>query len=751
MSNHMGRAPVGPADRVRVGAAYYHEYQPTDRLETDLDLMAGTGISLIRVGESVWSTWEPADGVFDLGWPARVLDGAHERGIGVLLGTPTYAVPPWLQRAHPEIAAERADGRPVPWGARQEVDFTHPVFRRYAERLVRRIVSAHAPHPAVVGFQVDNEPGLHLLHNASVFEGFVARLRERYGDVETLNEAWGLTYWSHRLSSWEELWTPRGNTTPSYDLAWRRHQAALTAEFIDRQAEIVRESARADQYVTTCLAVSRPAVDEVAVTRGLDVTAGNVYYAAQDELALPDAGRRHEGGWFGQGVWQLYQSADRLWGARQEPFLVTETNAASIGGSHTNQPGYEGQLRQVAWALAARGARLVQYWHWHTLPYGAETYWGGILGHALEPGRTLREVRRVAEEFEAAGEALSGLVPEADAVLVRSVESDWAMQCQPPLTRPGTLEPDPGSYARIFGAFSKGFFDAGAQARIMSPAQLTEALRRCADGPGALTGTLVVPGLYVCDDDTLALLDAYARSGGHLVLTCRTGYADGEARARPEVAPGDVLRAAAGIRYLEYANLSVPLEVRPSAGSELRLALGSRALAWADGVETEDARPLAHYVHPHFGRWAAATVRDHGRGRVTYVGTLPDSSFAEALARHVTGGTTAANRWAPLPGSVTVTSALDPHGHRLWFVHNWAWEPVRVSVPEAVRDVLGAQRLAAGDGLRLGAWDVRVLRADARADGGRADNGRADQGRAGHAHGVPPSPSGRSSSANRQV
>jgi len=80
--------------RVRFGAAYYHEYQRVDRLETDLDLMAEASFSVIRVGESVWSTWEPQNGTFNLEWLLPVLDGAHERGIGVVLGTPTYAVPP---------------------------------------------------------------------------------------------------------------------------------------------------------------------------------------------------------------------------------------------------------------------------------------------------------------------------------------------------------------------------------------------------------------------------------------------------------------------------------------------------------------------------------------------------------------------------------------------------------------------------------------------------------------------------------
>src|SRR5919107_3866010 len=105
---------------VLFGAAYYAEYQPYDRLRDDLDLMAKAGFTVIRVGESVWSTWEPRDGEFNLDWLQPVLDGAHERGIAVVLGTPTYAVPPWLARLYPEITGERATGERIGWGARQE-------------------------------------------------------------------------------------------------------------------------------------------------------------------------------------------------------------------------------------------------------------------------------------------------------------------------------------------------------------------------------------------------------------------------------------------------------------------------------------------------------------------------------------------------------------------------------------------------------------------------------------------------------
>ncbi|KAA2252189.1 hypothetical protein F0L68_36205 [Solihabitans fulvus] len=59
------------------------------------------------------------------------------------------------------------------------------------------------------------------------------------------------------------------------DVAWRAFQARQTTEFIASQAGIVRAYARADQFVTTCIAYTRVAVDDDELTDQLDVTAGN--------------------------------------------------------------------------------------------------------------------------------------------------------------------------------------------------------------------------------------------------------------------------------------------------------------------------------------------------------------------------------------------------------------------------------------------------------------------------------------------
>ena len=51
------------------------------------------------------------------------------------------------------------------------------------------------------------------------------------------------------------------------------------------QADIVREYAREDQFVTTCLSYSRPQLADEDMVQALDVTAGNPYYLMQDGLS----------------------------------------------------------------------------------------------------------------------------------------------------------------------------------------------------------------------------------------------------------------------------------------------------------------------------------------------------------------------------------------------------------------------------------------------------------------------------------
>ena len=61
--------PGASQPTILYGAAYYNEYMPADlqpgRLGKDVALMKEARISVVRMGESTWSVWEPADGQFE--------------------------------------------------------------------------------------------------------------------------------------------------------------------------------------------------------------------------------------------------------------------------------------------------------------------------------------------------------------------------------------------------------------------------------------------------------------------------------------------------------------------------------------------------------------------------------------------------------------------------------------------------------------------------------------------------------------
>src|SRR5580704_1583968 len=121
----------GKMDTVLYGAAFYEEYMPEDRLDKDVELMQQAGISVVRVGESTWSVWEPQDGHFDFAWMDRIVERLARAHIRVIMGTPTYSIPPWMFQKHPEILVTRLNGQKATYGLRQNMDITNPDFLRY--------------------------------------------------------------------------------------------------------------------------------------------------------------------------------------------------------------------------------------------------------------------------------------------------------------------------------------------------------------------------------------------------------------------------------------------------------------------------------------------------------------------------------------------------------------------------------------------------------------------------------------------
>ena len=280
------------------------------------------------------------------------------------------------------------------------------------------------------------------------------------------------------------------------------------------------------------------------------------------------------------------------------------------------------------------------------------------------------------------------------------------MQKYPPLATAGRRARTPPRTTGIFDPFYRGAFDAGRQVRIVHARQLHDP-RGERDGLAPEEAArrhpvLVVPALYVADDATLDWL-ARLRRGGR-----PPGPRPAHRLRRPR-GPGP---ARAGARPAGRGRGRLVRRVQQPRARPPGAAAPGGPLDLPDGRDGDPLGRRPHrrstprcsptYDHPHFGRWPAVTTRRHGAGRVTYVGTVPGPRPRPRAGRpgwHPS----AASGWQDLPASVTATTGTSPDGRRVHIVHNWSWEPARVSAPVALTDVLNGTSVPAGTALDLGA------------------------------------------------
>jgi beta-galactosidase len=675
-------------DTVLYGASFYEEYMPEDRLDKDVELMQQAGLSVVRMGESTWSVWEPQDGQFEFAWMDRIVDRLARAHIRVIMGTPTYSIPPWMFKAHPEILVTRLDGQKATYGIRQNMDLTNPDFLRYAERVIRKIAEHYRDNRAVVGYQVDNETSSYGTAGPNVQAGFVRYLQDKFSSVDRLNKIWGLVYWGQGLHDWSEVPPRNGILNPGWKLEWDRYQDSITTRYLAWQAALVREYLRPDQFVMQDFGgATRPDVDEYAISKSLDIAAINPYHTTQDRY---DGEGSSYGGDFARSL-------------KGTNYLVTEINAQTIGwDSRTQFPPYDGQLRQDVYLMAATGANMVEYWHWHSLHYGQETYWKGVLAHDLEPGRAYAEVSRTAHELQRIGPRIADLKPSHPVALLYSNDSRRGTDYMPflvsqhsgdmPWNHPGGYDVEMRSLYRALYRLNVGIDFVFPETEDLSAYKV-----------------VVVPPLYIASDALLARLVDYVRAGGHLVLTLKSGFCDEYSTVRHQMAPGP-LREAAGFHYQEFSNLEKPL---PLKGDPFLAGAENRVSDWAEMLLLDKAKALAYYDHPFFGKYPAITENHFGNGMVTYEGSVLTDTLQRKLLARVLEQAQLTGPDQKLPAAVKVKHGTARDGKTIHYYFNFSSAPQRIVYPYAAgHELLSNHTLANRGALGLEPWSLAIVEQD---------------------------------------
>ena len=596
------------------GAAYYDEYMPYDHLDKDVEMMKKAGINTVRIAESTWSTCEPQPGVFDFSHVERVMDAMEEAGINVIIGTPTYAVPTWMVKAHPDVLAETVKGRGI-YGARQIMDITHPVYLFYAERVIRELMKRTAHRKCVIGFQLDNETKYYGTAGKNVQEQFVKYIREKFhDDLDALNYEFGLDYWSNRINAWEDFPDVRGTINGSLGAEFEKFQRTLVDKFLGWQADIVNEYRREDQFVTHNLDFEwrgysygiQPYVNHLHASQCLTIAGTDIYHPTQDDLT---------------GV-EIAFGGDLIRSLKQDNYLVIETEAQGFPGWTP----YKGQLRLQAYSHLASGANSVMYWHWHSIHNACETYWKGILSHDFQENATYREACIIGNEFARLGKHLVNLKKKNEVAVLVSNEALTALNWF------RIQEQAPGADAKsiYYNDVMRWMYDTLYHMNIECDFIWPESENL--DQYKAI----IVPALYAAPDELLIRLNQYVENGGTLIASFKTAFANENVKVSHEVQP-HILSNCFGVHYDQFTfpkNVGLTGEVILKKTDQKGNAHPA-ANVFMELLVSEGAEVLASYEHYNWKDYAAITRNHYGKGQAVYIGCMTDEETLKSVYKAV--------------------------------------------------------------------------------------------------------------------
>lgn len=630
-------------------------------------------MDIIRIAEFAWSILEPEEGRFDFCLFDQVMDLAEQHGLKVILGTPTATPPAWLTHKHPEVLSVSKSGVVQQHGGRRHYNFNTAIYADLSARIAGRMAEHYSHHPALIGWQIDNELecGSDVANAPADHVAFRVWLQNRYGTLDRLNDTWGATFWNQTYSHWDQVHltrtTPAGSPNPHQALDEKRFASDSIIAYVRCQVEAIRAH-DTTHWITTNGLFGH--LDSHQLTqKQLDFFSYDSY--PQFGVVWPDTG--------------AYPLLDRKWSANlsivrgiSPQFCVMEQQSGPGGWVNkleqpTPQPG---QIRLWTYQSIAHGADMLLYFRWRTATFGTEIYWHGINDYHNRPNRRCAEVTQIGKELSLIGNAIVGSEYEAEVAILQDYDNKWD----------GEFDTWHGPYTRQ----SVGAWFAALQHRHV-PVDIFYLNPDTSATELARYRVLIYPHPAILPDRIAEVLKEYVRGGGQIVFGSRTGYKDERGHCVMRPFPGPVADLC-GIEVEDFTRIASS-QKEPSLRWNGREA-GQQLLS--SGPFNEILRPISSDIQilawygedaGYYAGQVALTRNVWGAGSACYFGGVFTPAVADTLIDAL-GLTTPFAELLTLPRDVELAVRRQPDGGTLLFLLNYSSLPQPIVVHRETEELL---------------------------------------------------------------
>jgi len=610
-------------DFIPFGAQYYRAPTPK-RTEwaTDLRNMRQMGFNTVKY----WAQWRwsnPAEGEYYFDDLDELMDLAANEGLNVVINVIFDVAPAWFYRKYPDSLMVTEGGRslkPQVAASRQIGGAPGPCYhhepgQRERQNFLRELVQRYREHAAMDLWDLWNEPELTCeawrepkLENLVCYcprcvEAFRRWLKEKYEDLERLNQLWGRNY-----RTWSELEAPRNTGVFKPMIDWRLFFAdTITAE-LKRRVAVVKEI---DQVHSVMIHTVPP-------------PHFNMISCCSDD-------------------YQLAKLCDLFGNSLgSSPFAATLSRSSAPGkkvinaeihlnsGTPFNQfprPG-RAELKRHLLVPLSRGIKGFLFWQYRPETIGLESPMWGMANIDGSKTQLLTEAEQINRTLQDNAQLINAAEPApAKIAVVNGKENqifDWCDK--------QTVD---RHFKAVNGAF-EGLYRRGHNVDIISTDQVRE-------GVIGRYSMIYYPYAYYMDQDVAGILKKWVAQGGMLVAELCFAGIRGSDGLHSRIVPGYGFDEVFGVRDKEVLTASEFLSsYNQQWGAEdlernqwpIRMVRGFDSLDkgadvlgyyWREALEVETAEVLGRFADGA----AAVTLNEYHRGRAIMIGSLLSHNFSE--------------------------------------------------------------------------------------------------------------------------
>ncbi len=495
-----------PEQLTTVGAYYYPEHWDESQWERDIKKMAEMGFEYTHFAEFAWAQLEPQEGVYDFEWLDRAVDLAAKYNLKVIMCTSTATPPVWLVRKYPDILKMHEDGTKMDHGARQHASFSNDYYREYSLNMIEKLAQHYGKDIRIMGWQLDNEPDSNVDYGENAQQRFREWLKNKYGNIDALNKAWGTNFWSSVYNDFSEINIPQHKQWGMnlyQRLDHRRFCDYETASFLDEQARVVQKYASSEQWITTNYI---PYYDRryVGASKELDFISYTRYMVYGEFSGIGPKGYR-------VGEYSRIAMANDYFRPLSPTYGCMELQPGQVNWGSINSQPLPGAVRLWLWHIFAGGSQFTCTYRFRAPIYGYEQYHYGILGaDGVTPtpgGMEYQQFNSEIEELRKQTEV--GKVPEEylkrKTAILYSPDNTAAIN-QNKKTVLWNMEGHILKYYKTLKSFG-------------APVDFIEEDMDFSNYP-----VLVLPAYQQMSMELVEKLTHYVKNGGNLVMSCRTGH-----------------------------------------------------------------------------------------------------------------------------------------------------------------------------------------------------------------------------------